>query len=78
VEVWETESNREESPDFGLLWQALSSVHKAVALNWSLQYSNSRACNKNVFPQSLSALLKLPAVVEGKLGKTDAKGCTYS
>ena len=29
-------------------------------------------------PQSLSPLLKLRDVFEGKLGKTDAEGCTYS
>lgn len=29
-------------------------------------------------PQSSSPLLKLPDVVEGKLGKTDGKGCACS
>lgn len=71
----------EKSPGFGLLQQVLNGVLTAVALCSLVQLVSAALCQlvtKNVVPQFLSAVLKLPAIVEGKLGKTRAKGCTYS
>lgn len=69
---------REESPGWGSCSGGFMQLHLCSllpllsALLWQL------SSDKTLVPQSLSALLKLPAVAEGDLGSADAEGSTWS
>lgn len=70
----------ESGGEGGESWRGL--VLRLVHATASLLSPATALCvaltDETLVPQSLSALLKLPAVAEGELGNADAEGSTWS